>query len=78
MKSGKLGKYTMGWGGRTGLPKGTWFVAGSGQYLAHSGDLYDMRRTNDEKFADSRGRRDFKSKLYPAGFTRIQIDPTNQ
>ena len=78
LKTGELGQYTMGWGGRTGLPKGTWFVAGSGQYLAHSGDLYDMRRPNDEKFADSRGRPDFKSKLYPAGFTRIQIDPTNQ
>jgi hypothetical protein len=75
LKTGKLGQYTMGWGGRTGL---TWFVAGAGQYLAHSGDLYDMRRSNDEKFADSRGRPDFKSKLYPAGFTRIQIDPTNQ
>jgi len=77
LKTGKLGPYTMGWGGRTGLPKGTWFVAGTGRYLAHSGDLYDMRRPNDEKFAKSRGN-DFKSKLYPAGFTRVQIDPTNQ
>ena len=78
LKTGKLGEYTMGWGGRTGLPKGTWFVAGSGRLLAHSGDLYDMRRPNDEKFADPRGRPDFKGKLYPAGFTRIQIDPSNQ
>jgi len=78
LKTGKLGTYTMGWGGRTGLPKGTWFVAGSGRFLAHSGDLYDMRRPNDEKFADSRGRNDFKSKLYPAGLTRIRIEPTNQ
>ncbi|MFP6904763.1 MAG: PQQ-binding-like beta-propeller repeat protein [Verrucomicrobiota bacterium] len=78
LKTGKLGKYTMGWGGRTGLPKGTWFVAGTGQFLAHGGDLYDMRRPNDEKFADPRGREDFKSDLYPGGFTRIQIDPTNQ
>jgi outer membrane protein assembly factor BamB len=77
LKTGKLGEYTMGWGGRTGLPKGTWFVAGTGRYLAHSGDLYDMRRPNDEKFAKPRGN-DFKSKLYPAGFTRVQIDPTNQ
>ena len=77
LKTGKLGEYTMGWGGRTGLPKGTWFVAGTGRYLAHSGDLYDMRRPNDEKFAKSRAN-DFKSKLYPAGFTRVQIDPTNQ
>ncbi len=77
LKTGKLGPYTMGWGGRTGLPKGTWFVAGTGRYLAHSGDLYDMRRPNDEKFAKSRAN-DYKSKLYPAGFTRVQIDPTNQ
>ncbi len=78
LKTGKLGPYTMGWGGRTGLPKGTWFVAGSGQFLSHSGDLYDMQRPNDEKFANSGGRPDFKSKLYPAGLTRIQIEPTNQ
>ena len=78
LKTGKLGKYTMGWGGRTGLPKGTWFVAGTGRLLAHSGDLYDMRRPNDEKFANSRGRNDYKSELYPAGLTRIQIEPTNQ
>jgi outer membrane protein assembly factor BamB len=77
LKTGKLGPYTMGWGGRTGLPKGTWFVAGTGRYLAHSGDLYDMRRPNDEKFAKPRGN-DYKSKLYPGGFTRVQIDPTNQ
>ncbi len=78
LKTGKLGTYTMGWGGRTGLPKGTWFVAGSGRFLAHSGDLYDMQRPNDEKFAGSKGRNDFKSKLYPAGLTRIRIEPTNQ
>ena len=78
LKTGKLGKYTMGWGGRTGLPKGTWFVAGSGQYLAHSGDLYDMRRPNDEKFPGRGNKPDFKNRLYPAGFTRVQIDPTNQ
>ena len=77
LKTGKLGPYTMGWGGRTGLPKGTWFVAGTGRYLAHSGDLYDMRRPNDEKFAKPRSN-DYKSKLYPGGFTRVQIDPTNQ
>jgi outer membrane protein assembly factor BamB len=78
LKTGELGPYTMGWGGRTGLPKGTWFVAGSGQYLAHSGDLYDMRRPNDEKFPESGDKADFKNRLYPAGFTRVQIDPTNQ
>ncbi|MFP6671941.1 MAG: PQQ-binding-like beta-propeller repeat protein [Pirellulaceae bacterium] len=78
LKTGKLEKYTTGWGGRVGLPKGTWFVAGSGQLLTHSGDLYDMRRPNDEKFANSGNRADFKSKLYPGFLTRIQIEPTNQ
>ncbi len=78
LKTGKLEKYTTGWGGRVGLPKGTWFVAGAGQLLTHSGDLYDMRRPNDEKFAKSGKRPDFKSKLYPGFMTRIQIEPTNQ
>ena len=27
-KTGVLGDYTMGWGGRVGLPKGSWFAAG--------------------------------------------------
>ena len=78
LETGKLEKYTTGWGGRVGLPKGTWFVAGSGQLLTHSGDLYDMRRPNDEKFANSGKRADFKSKLYPGFMTRIQVEPTNQ
>ncbi|MFP6601039.1 MAG: PQQ-binding-like beta-propeller repeat protein, partial [Pirellulaceae bacterium] len=37
-----------------------------------------MRRPNDEKFANSGNRADFKSKLYPGFLTRIQIEPTNQ
>lgn len=77
-KTGALDTYSMGWGGRNGLPKGTWFVAGARNYLSHSGDLYDITRTNDERFEDPRGRPDFKSMLYPGGFTRLLIDPTNQ
>ena len=78
LKTGKLRPYTMGWGGRVGLPKGSWFVAGSGNYLTHSGDLYDMSRPNDERFKDRRGKSDFKSQLYAGGWTRVSIDPTNQ
>ncbi|MCP4782653.1 MAG: PQQ-binding-like beta-propeller repeat protein [Fuerstiella sp.] len=77
LKTGALGDYTMGWGGRVGLPKGSWFVAGAGKYLSHSGDLYDTTRPNDEKFDDST-RKEFKNMLYPGGLTRLQIDPSNQ
>ena len=77
-KTGKVDTYTMGWGGRVGLPKGCSFVSGVGQYLFHGGDLYDIRRPNEEKFRDPRGREDFKSMLYPAGLTRLQIDRVNQ
>ncbi len=82
LKTGTLGPYTMGWGGRNGLPKGSWFVAGTGRFLSHSGDLYDMSRPNDERF-DERAtegpwRVNFKPMLYPGGFTRVWIDPTNQ
>ena len=76
--TGKLGKYTVGWGGRTGLPKGCSFVAGCGKYLLHGGDVYDIRTPNQEKFRDSRGRKDFKRLLHPGGFTRLQIERTNQ
>ncbi len=76
LKTGKLGIYCMGWGGRNGLPKGTWFVAGAGRYLSHGGDLYDMARPNDEQFAKSRGK-DFKAMLYAGGFTRVRVDATN-
>jgi len=78
LKTGVLGSYTMGWGGRVGLAKGSWLVAGTGKYLSHSGDLYDITRSNDEKFRSSRGRSDFKHSLYPGGFMRIAIDPANQ
>lgn len=78
LKTGKPGPYTMGWGGRNGLPKGTWFVAGAGHYLAHGGDLYDIARPNDETFGEiPAGKEDFKPMLYAGGFTRVRIDPTN-
>jgi outer membrane protein assembly factor BamB len=48
IKTGQLQRYTMGWGGRDGLPKGGWFVAGIGNYLSHSGDLYDITRPSKE------------------------------
>ena len=77
LATGKLDSYHMGWGGRDGLPKGTWFVAGSGRYVCQSGDIYDRSRPNDEKFREPRGPVDFKSELYTGGLTRIRIDPTN-
>jgi outer membrane protein assembly factor BamB len=78
LKTGALETYTMGWGGRDGLPKGTWFVAGVKNYLSHGGDLYDVARPNDEEFPESKGRGDFKPMLYAGAFTRVRIDPTNQ
>jgi outer membrane protein assembly factor BamB len=78
VKTGKLSGYTMGWGGRVGLPKGSWLISGNGKHVVHSGDLFDMTRPNDEEFVDRRGRTDFKKLLYPGGFTRLMIDPTNQ
>lgn len=78
LETGKLDTYTTGWGGRVGLPKGCAFVSGTGKYLVHAGDLYDVRRPNQERFRDARGRRDFKRMLYLGGVTRLQIDRTNQ
>ena len=78
LKTGKLDTYCMGWGGRNGLPKGSWFVAGVGDLLSHSGDLYDLSQRNQERFSKPYGNRDFKSLLYPGGFQRFEIDPTNQ
>ena len=77
LATGELDSYHMGWGGRDGLPKGTWFVAGNGHYLCQSGDIYDISRPNDEQFRNSRGRPDFKDELYTGGLTRIRIDKTN-
>lgn len=78
-KTGELLDYTMGWGGRIGLPKGSWSVASVGNYLVQSGDLYDMQTPNQEKFRNlKKGQADFKSRLYTGGFTRLQIDPRNQ
>ncbi len=39
-RTGTMEPYSMGWGGRTGLAKGSWYVASVGQYFFHSGDLY--------------------------------------
>jgi len=77
--TGKLHAYTMGWGGRVGLPKGSWFVAGVGKYLVHGGDLYDIRQPNQERFRKTKkGARDIKPMLYLGGMTRLQIDRANQ
>ncbi|MFC1597275.1 PQQ-binding-like beta-propeller repeat protein [Planctomycetota bacterium] len=77
LKTGELAPYTMGWGGRVGLAKGCAFVAGTGKYLIHGGDLYDLHQTNQEQFRQPR-KNDFKSMLYMAGLLRLQIDPANQ
>ena len=77
LKTGALKPYSMGWGGRNGLPKGTSFVAGTRNYLSHGGDLYDLARPNDEHFDDPGMRSDFKKMLYPGGLTRVEIDATN-
>ena len=41
-KSGKMDPYTTAWGGRVGLAKGSWHVAGSGDYFFQSGDMYAL------------------------------------
>ncbi|MGI6416023.1 MAG: PQQ-binding-like beta-propeller repeat protein [Thermoguttaceae bacterium] len=79
LKTGQLQTYTTGWGGRLGLPKGCWFVAGIGRYLSHSGDLYDITRPNQERLAKTKpGAEDYKPMLYPGGFTRLDIERANQ
>ena len=79
LRTGSLQRYTMGWGGRIGLPKGTWFVAGIGRYLSHGGDLYDITRPNDERSPKTKtGERDFKPHLYLGGWTRLEIERANQ
>lgn len=79
LQTGDLQSYTMGWGGRVGLPKGSWFVAGVGNYLSHSGDLYDISRPNTEVFTDAKpGSPNYKPQLYPGGWTRLDIEPANQ
>jgi len=79
LKTGELQKYTMGWGGRLGMPKGCWFVAGVGKYLSHGGDLYDITRPNEERLAETKpGQKDYKPMLYPGGWTRLEIERANQ
>lgn len=78
-KTGELQQYTMGWGGRLGLPKGCWFVACVGRYLSHGGDLYDITRPSDEHLAKNNPNRpDYKPMLYPGGWTRLDIERANQ
>ena len=79
LATGKLEKYTMGWGGRLGLPKGCWFVAATGKYLSHAGDLYDITRLNEERLPKTKpGKTDYKPMLYPGGWTRLEIERANQ
>jgi outer membrane protein assembly factor BamB len=79
LKTGELQTYTMGWGGRLGLPKGGWFVAGIDRFLSHSGDLYDLTRPSDERFANTLpDASDYKPMLYPGGWTRLEIERANQ
>ena len=58
LKTGDLQTYTTGWGGRLGLPKGCWFVAGIGKYLSHAGDLYDITRPQRGAAREDQTRRD--------------------
>jgi outer membrane protein assembly factor BamB len=79
LQTGELQKYTMGWGGRLGLPKGCWFVAGVGKYLSHGGDLFDITRPSDERLEKTKpGDSDYKPNLYPGGWTRLEIERANQ
>jgi outer membrane protein assembly factor BamB len=79
LETGELQTYTMGWGGRNGLPKGCWFVAGVGNYLSHGGDLFDISRASTERFPKTKpGDQDFKPMLYPGGWTRLDTERANQ
>jgi len=78
-KTGHRHAYTTGWGGRLGLPKGCWFVAAIGKYLSHAGDVYDITRPNDERFAEAKpDSPNYKPMLYPGGWTRLDIERANQ
>ncbi len=74
LKTGELQEYTMGWGGRIAHPKGTWFVAGIGNYLVHGGDLYDITRPYEERVSNP----NYGRWLHPGGLTRLEVDPANQ
>ncbi len=73
-RDGTLGPYTMGWGGRIGLPKGCWFVAGVDRFLSHGGDLYDITRPYEERTANP----GYGRWLYAGGWTRLEAEPANQ
>ena len=76
LKTGKLPTYTMGWGGRNGLPKGCAFVSGIGRYLMHAGDLYDMGQPDKEP--PSNRAYDVKRMIHVGALTRLQVEPANQ
>jgi outer membrane protein assembly factor BamB len=76
IKTGKLQTYTMGWGGRIGLPKGCAFVSGTGKYLMHAGDIYDMGQP--DKDPSSKREYDVKRMIHVGALTRLQIEPANQ
>ena len=80
LKTGKLQTYTMGWGGRNGLPKGCSFVSGIGNYLMHAGDLYDMGRGEKEPPLTRPAGKKYKVRrmVHLGALTRLQIERTNQ
>jgi len=41
-KTGKMEPYTTGWGGRSALAKGSWYVCGIGDFYFHSGELFGL------------------------------------
>ena len=74
LETGELEDYTMGWGGRVGHPKGTWFVAGIDNFLVHGGDFYDVTRPYEERVSNP----GYGRWLHPGGLTRLEVDPANQ
>jgi len=79
LKTGKLQTYTMGWGGRNGLPKGCAFVCGTGKYLMHGGDLYGMGRPEKESSLTRPAEEyNVRRMIHPGALTRLQIERTNQ
>lgn len=76
-KTGKTEPYTMGWGGRHGLPKGSWFLAGTEKYLMTSGDLYDLTRPISLAKDGSRGKKRM-GRLFAGEYLRLLVDPENR
>jgi len=79
LKTGKLHKYTIGWGGRYGLPRGCTFVCGIGKYLMHGGDLYDMGQpTKQAQFKRGGEKYDVNPMFYLGALKRLQIARANR